>query len=206
MKTTIGNFARCFAATALHFAVAGTAFAGTHTWDVNEVFSNADGSVQFVELVEANGTPNELGVPGQTLSSSLESFTIGGGPLSPPTSNKFFLIATAAFAALPGAPTPDSIVLASNTPIFANTGDTINYGPYDSLAFGSVPTNGILSLNRNLTTGTNSPTNYAGTSGSVDASTPAPLPALNEWGMGLAAGLLLLAGAAVVLRSRARTA
>ena len=75
---------------------AGTALAGSHTWDVNEVFSDATGNVQFIELVEANGTPGEVGVPGHTLSSDLKSFVIPGAALTPPTSNKFFLIATAA--------------------------------------------------------------------------------------------------------------
>src|SRR5258705_11878458 len=31
------------------------ATAGINTWDVSEVFSNADGTIQFVELVEAGG-------------------------------------------------------------------------------------------------------------------------------------------------------
>ena len=185
---------------------AGTAHAGAHTWDVNEVFSNADRTIQFVELVEAGGGPGELGVPSQTISSLTKSFTIGGGPLSPPTSNKFFLIATAAFAALPGAPAPDAIIPVGSIPFFATTGDTVSYGPYDSLVFLAVPTNGHLSLKRDLTTGLNSPTNYAGVSHAVDASGPAPVPALNTLGMALVAGLLLVGGAALVLRSRPRAA
>ena len=69
-----------------------------------------------------------------------------------------------------------------------------------------VPTDGINSLRRNLTTGPNTPTNYAGGTGSVDASGPAALPTLNEWGMALAVGLLLVAGAGVLLRSHAKAA
>ena len=41
---------------------------------------------------------------------------------------------------------------------------------------------------------------------SVDASEGPSVPALSGWGMGLAAGLLLLVGTAVVRRSRARAA
>ena len=86
--------------------------------------------------------------------------------MTPPTSNKFFLLATASFATLPGAPTPDAIIPAGNVPFFATEPEIrSSYSVYDSLTFGSVPTNGIVSLHRDLTTGTNSPTNYAGHSG-----------------------------------------
>jgi hypothetical protein len=207
MRSVYPSYLRPIVLNALLLAAAGPAFAGAHTWDVNEVFSNADGTIQFVELREAGGGAGETGVPGQTLSSDTQSVSpIGGGPLGGSTANKYFLIATAAFAALPGAPTPDAIIPAPSVPFFDTGGDTVDYGPYDSLAFASAPINGILSLNRDLTTGTNSPTNYAGATGSVNASGPAPLPALNEWGMLLVVAVLLLAGGAVVLRSRARAA
>jgi hypothetical protein len=179
------------------------AHAGSHTWDVNEVFSDSTGQVQFVELVEANGTPGETGVPGHTMTSNSKSFTIVGAPLAPPTSNKFYLIATAAFAALPGAPTPDAIIPPAALPFFFSTsGDTVTYVPWDALAFGAVPTDGTTSLNGDLTTGLNSPTNYAGVSGSVDAS-PAEVPMLSEQGL-LVLGLLLAAiGTRVLVASRA---
>ena len=140
---------RCVFVNALLLAAAATAWAGAHTWDVNEVFSNASGTIQFVELREANNTPNETGLPGNNLTSNAETFLIPGPALTPPTSNKFFLIATPDFAALPGAPTPDRILPAANIPFFATGGDTVTYGPYDSLVFGPVPTNGIDSLRRN---------------------------------------------------------
>ena len=174
----------------------GTALAGSHTWDINEVFTDATGNIQFIELVEANGTPNETGVAGRTLSSNTQSFVIPGSPLVSPTSNKFFLIATAAFAALPGAPTPDALIPAGSIPFFsAAAGDTIQYQPWDTFAFGAgvVPTDGVNSLNRNLTTGANSPTNYAGATGSVNAS-PA-VPSTSRGAM-LALAALLLGGCA----------
>jgi hypothetical protein len=179
------------------------AYGGSHTWDVNEVFSDATGQVQFVELVEANGTPNETGVPGHNMTSNAKSFAIVGAPLVAPTSNKFYLIATAAFAALPGAPTPDAIIPAGVLPFFFSTsGDTVTYVPWDALTFGSVPTDGTTSLNGDLSTGLNSPTNYAGVSGSVDAS-PAAVPLLSEQGF-LVLGLLLAAiGTRALFGSRA---
>lgn len=170
-----------------------SAQAGSHTWDVNEVFSDATGSVQFIELVETNGTPNEIGVPGHAMTTVANNFVIPGAPLVPPSSNRFYLIGTAAFAALPGAPTPDAIIPASDLPFFFSTaGDTVTYVPWDSFAFGPVPTDGTTSLNSDLTTGLNSPTNYAGASGSVDASPPpASVPALSERGLILFALLLI---------------
>jgi hypothetical protein len=191
---------RCLLVNALSLAAAQIALAGAHTWDVNEVFTNSDGTIQFIEFVEANGTPGETGLPSQNTTSNTRNITIGGGPLSPPTSNKHFLLATAAFAALPGSPTPDSIIPAGSVPFFSAAGDTVTYGPYDSWNFGTVPTNGVDSLNR---TGTAvrpaSPTNYAGETG------PA-VPALEGLGVGLVIGLLILAGVAVALRSRAKAA
>lgn len=200
--------ARCVLVNALFLAAAETALAGSHTWDVNEVFSNADGTIQFVELREAQGTPNETGVPGHTMSSDLKSFVISGPALTAPTSNKFYLLGTAAFAALPGAPTPDATIPVGTLPFFfATSGDTVDYQPWDSFTFGSVPTNGIDSLHRLSGQAVNSPTNYAGQSGQVDASAGAPpVPALDGLGVGLVVGLLVLGGIAVVVRSRSKTA
>lgn len=154
------------------------AIAGAHTWDVNEVFSNADGTIQFVELREANGTPNEVNVGGQPLRSNLRpTYTIPGGARVPPTSNKFLLFATAACATLPGMPTPDYIFPAGMTPYFFVSGDSVRYGPpYDTFTFGPVPTNGTQSVNKIGGVQVNSPTNYAGATGSVNASGPPAVP------------------------------
>jgi hypothetical protein len=140
----------------------GTASAGQHTWDVNEVFSNSDGTIQFVELEEVNGTPNETGVIDETLSSDAESFVMNGAAIAAPTSNKFYLIATQGFADLPGAPTPDVIIPAGSVPFINTAGDTIDYSIYDSWTFGAIPTNGIDSLDRTSGVGASTPTNYAG--------------------------------------------
>jgi serralysin len=177
------------------------ALAGVHTWDVNEVFSNADGSVQFVELWESAGGAGEVGVPGQTLSSIARSFTITGAVLAPPASNKFYLLATAEFAALPGAPVPDAIIPPgppTNIAFFDIAGDTVAFGGFDNWAFGAVPTNGTDSLDRFLGVGANSPTNYAGDTGSVAAPPSVPL---TSWSIGLVlTALVLLSGFAVLSR------
>jgi hypothetical protein len=154
------------------------AIAGIHTWDVSELFSNADGTIQFVELVEAGGGDFETGVSGGTIHSNLHDFTWSSSPVTN-TANKKYLVATPAFAALTGAPTPDAIISpASNIPFFSPDG-FVTFVVYDTCTFGSgslppvppVPTNGVGSLN--CVTDTialnNSPTNYAGATGSVKA-------------------------------------
>ena len=150
---------------------AGTALAGGHTWDVNEVFSNADGTIQFIELREANGTPGETGTAGKVISSvdTGKTFTMTSNVASP-TSNRHILLATATFAALPGAPTPDYIIPVGSLPFFDVTGDQVKYSTFDTFTFGPVPLDGLNSMNRTGGAALNSPTNYAGQTGSVDAS------------------------------------
>ena len=150
---------------------------GAHTWVINELFSNADGTVQFVELFELNGAPDELGVNGLALKSvfhSTHTITLLH-PIEAPTTNKYLLGGTAAFAALPGSPDLDFTI----PDRFLNrTGaDSIVYGPvpYDTFSYGAgqLPLNGINARRRGGTTGPNTPTNYAGVEGFVDAS-PSP--------------------------------
>ena len=47
---------------------------------INELFSNASGNIQFIELVEANGTAGETGVNGHFITSNANSFLIPGPP------------------------------------------------------------------------------------------------------------------------------
>jgi hypothetical protein len=150
------------------------AIAGIHTWDVGEVFSNADGTIQFVEFVEAGGGNFETGIAnGSTSSNAIpKSFSWSGAPVTN-TANKRYLVGSQTFANLTGAPPVDAIMPLSVLPFFFQpASDTVNFGPYDSCPFTAVPTNGIGSrdcvANTNQTS--NSPTNYAGTPGSVIAS------------------------------------
>lgn len=176
------------------------ASAGIHTWDVNEVFSNGNGTIQFVELWEANGTPGETGVGNGTITSSLQSHSFGNGAVTAPTTNKHYLIATADFAALPGAPTPDEIIPAGKVPFFDTAGDTVAFGGFDSFVFGAVPTNGIDSLHKLTGVGVNSPTNYAGASGSVDASPgPPAIPFAPPTALWVALGVLMAGGVVSLL-------
>lgn len=173
---------------------ASSADAGIHTWDVHEVFSNADGSIQYVELWEANGGAGEVNVGNGTISSNAQSFSFGQGAVAAPTSNKFYLVATQSFADLPGAPVPDAIIPSGKVPFFDPSGDTVAFGSFDSWALGVVPTNGTDALNRTGGVVVNAPTNYAGTQGSVDASPPAAeVPSLSNPALVGVAAILLAA-------------
>jgi hypothetical protein len=163
------------------------ATAKSHTWRFSEAFSNADGSLQFIELHESLGLNDETLVPGHVIASTATglNFMIPQPALPMTTANKRLLFATPAFrdlwATLPGAPVPDYIIPAG---FFSRTSDTLTCTGWPNFAFtaGQLPTDGIHSLVCNLTSCTssqlvvevNSPTNYAGQTGSVDTSTPPP--------------------------------
>jgi len=151
------------------------AFAGAHTWDVNEVFSNASGTIQFVEIKETGGGAGEIGVGGHQVTSNTRSFTMTSNVASP-TSFRHILLATPGFAALPGAPTPDYTFPEGSVPFFSAGGDTMRYIPYDTWIIGAglIPTDGVNSYNRVGGVLANSPTNYSNQTGSVDANPPAP--------------------------------
>ena len=151
--------------------------AAFHEWKINEVYSNADGTVQFIELTTTFGNQQFLGGGTHAIS------TTQGGPfnvftfpndLPADTTNKKFLIGTAGYAALPGVPPPDYIVL--NGFVFTSN-VTINFASADFVTLASIPTNGTLSSDRNGATATNSPTNFNGATGTVVLSNPATPPA-----------------------------
>ncbi|HIK82466.1 MAG TPA: hypothetical protein EYF93_06155 [Planctomycetes bacterium] len=154
---------------------------GSHLWDLNEVFSNSDGTIQFVEVYQPTSAccENNLGTKWIESTATSSIFTFPTGVVGN-TAFKHILIGTAAFAALPGAPTPD-FVLPDN--FLGLNGDTITFYFYDEWIYAAsqLPLDGVTSLQVNLTsgmleTGVNSPTNYSDVTGSVDAGGPPPAP------------------------------
>ena len=95
--------------------------AGIHTWDVGEVFSNADGTIQFVEFVEANGGNGETGISGGSTSSDAKGFSWSGAPVSG-TAFKRYLVGSQSFANLTGAPPIDGLMPTSVLPFFFSAG------------------------------------------------------------------------------------
>ena len=162
-----------------------------HLWDITEVYSNADGTVQFVELQTCNTVTcsAESALTDHTITSNSTVYTFPND-LPEPTTNHHFLIATPAFASQPGAVTPDYTFDAAN--FMSTVADTINFSGVDLFTYnvGALPTDGVNSLHEPFgsnvrTTATNSPTNFAGQTGQ--------LPEPSGW-LGLLAGVALLAG------------
>lgn len=141
-----------------------------HIFHINEVYSNADGTVQFIEFVgDADG---QHVWAGHSITSSngasTNPFDIETNLPNPATSGKSVLVATQGFADL-GIVAPDYII--PNGFLFTANG-TVNFPGMNqgTLSYSVLPTDGTLSLNRDGSTGTNSPTNFAGNTGTIPGS------------------------------------
>jgi uncharacterized repeat protein (TIGR01451 family) len=144
---------------------AAPAHASFHLFAFSEAYSSADGKIQFVELRALTGGQEFLTGHTITASSGGQShvFTF---PTNLPgdTAGRTVLIGTASFAAL-GIVTPDYVV--ADGFLFTGGGLLDWAGGFDDWAYGALPTDGVHSLNRDGTTGINSPTNFAGVTGQV---------------------------------------
>ena len=175
----------------LGLALSGSAAATFHLYTINELYSNADGSVQFIKLT-VDGFSGQNLLAGRTISASqgalTNSYTFPSDLPSAATQNTSVLIATQAFANL-GIVTPDFIVPPGF--LFAGSG-TVNYADVDFWTYPALPIDGSLSLGRNGTTGVNSPKNFAGAMGTVPTPTTAAINFTSNWnlaGNGLSAPL-----------------
>jgi hypothetical protein len=177
-----------------------SAQAGHHSWDITELYSNASGSTQFVELFcPVNG---EAGLGPFTLTSTTNTLNFVTNLSSGFTANTWVLCATGNFAGLPGGIVPDYVIPAN---FFPTAGGTINYASgADIWNYGAVPTNGVLALQRAGGTATNSPRNFAGQQGSVNLGTP--VPAVPTWGLLAWVGAVLLLSSGLLRRRETGTA
>jgi hypothetical protein len=169
--------------------VATTAVASFHTFQIEQIFSNADGTVQFVVLREAAGLNGENFLAGHTFTSTQGGMTQtypfnmdlpGGssgyyGNMPSPTAFAHVLIATQGFAQL-GLVTPDYVIPNGFLPL---TNGTLNYAGVDQVSYAALPTDGVSALNRSGMTVPNLATNFSGQSASVTA----PGPAVNYGGL-----------------------
>src|SRR5690242_10623643 len=131
LGTTMRNLA-----IALLLAAAPAAQASFHLWQIDEIYSNADGSVQFIELSTAFG--GEQFVAGHAITATqgalTHTFTLPAN-LPSDSTNKKFLIATTGFAAL-GIVTPDYVV--PNGFLFVPNG-SVNWAGVDTVTYGALP-------------------------------------------------------------------
>jgi hypothetical protein len=188
--------------------LAAGAHASFHTFQISELYSSADGNIQFIELHESLGFGGEQFLAGHALTSkqgaTTRTYTF---PVNLPngfTANKRVLIATAGFAAL-GIVTPDYVVPA---PFLFPSGGTIDYASVDVISYPALPTDVVSSLNRSGVVGVNSPTNFAGQTGSIGPRAPPPatatgIPALSPTTLlALSALVMLVAFGARRLRQK----
>jgi|SRR5262245_35393963 len=185
-----------------------------HLWDISEIYSNADGTVQFIEMASDVAGENSLSQLFLRSTGTGQEFHFPND-LAGSTMNRHLLVATAGFASQPGAVTPDYVmpdgfirVQGDTLSFWSEGGGAPPYGTppvqWDTYTFGAgaLPTDGTSSIQRDhgtITTGTNSPTNFAGQSGSLTA---VPEPA-SAWLLGSGLAALALARRRALAASRA---
>ena len=157
------------------------AFAAFHLFQIDQIYSNADGTVQFVVLFEPVPTPGEDQWGGQSIRASgplgTQTYVFPSNLPKGATGGKRVLVATQGFAAL-GIVTPDFVVPNGFLPI---GGGTINYADVDLVTYSALPTDGVSAVSRFGAVFQNRATNFAGQSASVGAATAPIVPLPGVW-------------------------
>jgi hypothetical protein len=159
-----------------------------HLYTINELYSNADGSVQFIEMTVGNFDGQGFWA-GHSISVSQDgtthSFTFPIDLPSEMTANTTVLIATQGFANL-GIVTPDFIIPSGF--LFTN-GGTVNYADVDSLMYAQLPTDGSTALFRNGSMAPAVATDFAGHSSALTMPSTVPPTSVQQEVLGLYAAL-----------------
>jgi PEP-CTERM motif len=183
MKERLVSLLRVVVGLALLFSaslMAVSAQASYHLFYIQEIYSNQDGSVQFIELFTPADNQQFVHAFSQSITSNSNTYPFPTDTPSP-TSGHSILLATAGFGAIAGGATPNYTIPAH---FFNPAGDTINYGSgFDidtfgpATSIGPLPTDGSHSLNftsaaSGATSAVDSPRNYAGAGSSVNLAPP----------------------------------
>jgi hypothetical protein len=175
-----------------------------HTYVIDEIYSNADGTVQYLVMRESMGTNGENLWRGNALlathAGTTKTFVFpnnlpGGecgyyGCTMAQTAFTHVLIATQGFASL-GLMSPDYVI---PNGFFATDGVTVNYAGVDQVTFTSIPTDGTNAATRGNTVVSNVATNFAGSTASVSGALlnfsglwyKAPAESESGWGINFA--------------------
>ncbi len=193
----------CTALAAAALATALPALATYHTFQIQEIFSNADGTIQYVVLHESIGADGQNMLGGHTLTATEGGTTrtytfpnnLAGGSCDyysctpAPTAHHHVLIGTAGFAAL-GLVNPDYVMPNGFVPLSG----TLDYAGVDVMAYSSLPTDGVSAMNRSGDIVPNVATNFDGVSASAAVAGvnyeglwwAAPAASESGWGVNLA--------------------
>ncbi len=153
-----------------------TARATFHLWSVTELYSSADGTVQFVKLSTSSSFQDLMAghVITCTGPAGTQSFTFPVNLPSSATAGKTFLIGTGNLGSVPGGVTPDYIFTNQTPFLFLNGGGTYSVGIVGSLeapaVYTNLPSDGVSSLagsGSSLVVATNAPKNFNGQSNSI---------------------------------------
>jgi hypothetical protein len=154
--------------------------ASFHVWAVTELYSSADGSVQFIKLTNNSSLFTTeyflaghviicTGPPGIT-----NTFTFPTNLPAVSTANKTFLIGTSNLVTVPGGLTPDYVFTNTGPFLFLNTGVANTVGIIGSVetpaVYTNLPADGVSSLmgfGSSLIVATNSPKNFSGQANSI---------------------------------------
>lgn len=157
-------------------SLATNAFATFHTFRIHELYSDADGTVQFVVLLESMQLNGEHLWQGHALSAiryELSPIAIVFPTDLPDssTAQRYVLVATEAFAALKLI-TPDYIM----PPRFLGmkAGGQIDFAGVDAIAHGPLPLDGATALFRDGSVGPAIARNFRGESATINLAPPAP--------------------------------
>ena len=153
---------------------------------IDQIYSNADGTVQFIVVLDTGGSDCDSGEAawaGQTLVSTgpgpQKTFVFPTNLPTCRTSGRHILIATEGFAAL-GLVAPDFII--PNGFLQLPNG-SVNLGNVAGAAYTALPSDGVMAINRRGMPIQNVAKNLAGASASVVPSNPPPATAANYEGL-----------------------
>ncbi|HEX6138768.1 MAG TPA: hypothetical protein VF059_14030 [Casimicrobiaceae bacterium] len=160
------------------------AHAAFHLFRIDQVYSNADGSVQYVVMREVTGSNGENFWAGQrlettSLSGAKQQFVFPSNLPSSATASRSVLIGTSGLAAL-GVIALDYTIPSAFIPI---GGGKLDYASgVDEITLPALPTDGATAIDRNGNPVPATPKNFAGATVTLNPSPPAG-PDLNQHGL-----------------------
>ena len=154
----------------LGLAMAPAASATFHTYRIEQIYSNGDGTIQFVVLKESLGDDGQEfwsshAITSTPFGSMSNVFVFPNNLPGDATAATHVLVATAGFAAL-NLVTPDYVV---PNHFLSTAKGSINFADVDQVSYASLPTDGTHAIDRKGNVIQNVATNFAGASATVAA-------------------------------------